>query len=74
MRLLRTLTQGFLRGCQVDNDDEYDWFVFEFLMNYSIEGLRNGYIKAKEEKEKEVSNEMLRKLGYTEDDIKCKQK
>lgn len=75
MRLLRILTQEFLTASHPDNaDDYYDYIMFEFVMNYSLEGLRKGYFEAKEKQEKEVSNSMLRQLGYTEEDIQCRRK
>ena len=63
--------QDYLKVCLAANNRDDEWLAinYEFAMNYSIESLRKGYAEFMEERKKKTSNELLRELGYTEDDI-----
>lgn len=50
-------------------DNDYNYIMFEFNMNYSIESVRNGYIKGKKAKSERVSDDILLRLGYTDKDL-----
>ena len=43
--------------------------VYEFCMNYSIEGFRKSYANYMKKQESKVSDDLLRALGYSEEDI-----
>jgi hypothetical protein len=51
-------------------DEDYCALVFEFSMNYSLDNVRYAYGKAKEDEKKQVNADKLRKLGYSEEQIK----
>lgn len=58
--------------CQVNQtniDDDYIYITSELCMYYDMTELRNGYRKALVEEEQKVTNEQLRMLGYSEEDI-----
>lgn len=50
-------------------DDDYNYIMFEFQMNYTVDSIRNGYIKVQKEKENKASDDLLHKLGYSDKDI-----
>lgn len=50
-------------------DRDYNYIMYEFNMNYSLESLRRGYLKAKKEEKERVSDDVLRSLGYSDSDI-----
>lgn len=50
-------------------DDLWSYIVYEFCMNYSIEGFRKSYENYLKQKESAVSDDLLRSLGYSEEDI-----
>ena len=57
-------------GYQQNNDDEdLEFLLYDFAMNYSIDSLRKGYFDWKKKNESEVDDDLLRELGYSEDDI-----
>lgn len=65
-------SQHLLKGCQVQNDlCDGDWafIVYEFFMNFSVDSLRHSYFENQKKKETEVSDDLLRELGYSEDAI-----
>lgn len=63
-------SQVCLTGLKPDIDDEnYDFLVYDFAMNYSMDSLRQGYFKWKEKEDSKVDDDLLRELGYSEDDI-----
>lgn len=51
-------------------DDDWCYIIFEFVMNYSIDSFRTSYAKNKEDESKKVKADTLRKLGYSEEQIK----
>lgn len=59
--------------CPVDPslmDNDWNYIVFEFNMNYTMESVRNGYLEAKKkEKESEVDIDLMRELGFSDADI-----
>lgn len=71
MRLLQTLvilerSKGFQDNC---DDWDYNYIVFEYFMNYSLESLRTSYHKAKKQEQERVSDDLLLELGYSMDDV-----
>lgn len=57
-------------GLNCNNEDEHlDFLLYDFAMNYSIDSLRIGYMKWKEKENSEVDDDLLRELGYSEEDI-----
>jgi hypothetical protein len=50
-------------------DDDWCYLVFEFSMNYTLDGLRYAYHKEKKKEKEKVTADLLRKLGYTEEQI-----
>lgn len=48
--------------------DELNYLLYDFAMNYSLESLQMGYTKELSNANK-VDEDILRKLGYTEEDI-----
>lgn len=66
------LNQVYLKVCQVPTDlqdDDWNYIVFEFSMNFTLDSIRTAYFKEKEEKEKMLDNDTLRALGYTDEDL-----
>lgn len=58
--------------CQVQPelmDDDYDFIIYEFMMNYSVESIRNGYWERKKKESQKVDNDLLLELGYNDDDL-----
>lgn len=50
-------------------DDDYQYILFEFNMNYTPEGVRNGYHEIKKKEKENASDDLLMELGYTDSDI-----
>lgn len=50
-------------------DDDYNYIIFEFQMNYTIESIRHGYIENRKKQNDRVKDELLKKLGYSDSDI-----
>lgn len=66
------MTQAYSRTCPVPpdkQDSDWEFIVFEFAMNFTIEDMRAAYQKQKEHDANIVDDETLRKLGYSEEDI-----
>lgn len=61
-----------LKVCPIEvdlMDDDWCYLIFEFAMNYTTESIRYSYHKQKENDGKKVNADVLRKLGYTEEQI-----
>ena len=70
--MILLLSQQLLMVCPVSadyQDDLWSYIVYEFCMNYSIEGFRKSYANYMKKQESEVSDDLLRALGYSEEDI-----
>lgn len=50
-------------------DSDYDYIMFEFNMNYSVDSVRSAYHEAKQKEAERASDDLLRKLGYSDSDI-----
>lgn len=50
-------------------DDDFIDIFFKFANTYTEESILSGYVKQVVEKEKEVSSDMLKDLGYTDKDL-----
>lgn len=50
-------------------DDDYNYIIFQFQMNYTADSFRKGYFEDMKEKESKASDELLRELGYSDSDI-----
>lgn len=48
-------------------DDDLNYILFEFIMNFTTESVRSVYWENKNNKP--VSDDILRELGYDDDDI-----
>lgn len=62
----------FLKACPIEPDlmdNDWCYLVFEFSMNYTLDGLRYAYHKEKKKEKEKVTADLLRKLGYTEEQI-----
>ena len=68
-----TLTvQDYLRECPVPNDlrdDDWDFIMFEFCMNFSHRQIKDNYHEYKKQRASAVTADDLRMLGYSEEDI-----
>ena len=70
--MILLLSQQLLMVCPVSADYQdglWSYIVYEFCMNYSVEGFRNAYANYRKKKESEVSDDLLRRLGYSEEYI-----
>lgn len=66
------MNQVYLKVCPVKpeyQDEDWNYIVFEFSMNFTVDSVRSAYWKSKEEQNKFVDKEMLRELGYNDEDI-----
>lgn len=55
---------------QTADDENYNFMLYDFAMTHDIDSLRRGYQKLIEEQGKrQIDNELLRELGYSEEDI-----
>jgi hypothetical protein len=52
-----------------NRDADWEFIVFEYAMNFSLDALKDGYSKHKQEEAAKVDAETLRMLGYSEDAI-----
>ncbi len=43
--------------------------LYDFVMTHDIDGMRLGYQKSMEAQGKKIDNDLLRELGYSEEDI-----
>lgn len=50
-------------------DDDYNYIMFEFNMNYTVESVRHGYQEIKKKESENASDELLAELGYSDADI-----
>ena len=50
-------------------DDDFLELFFNFANTYTEESILSGYVKQTVEKEKEVSEDDLKDLGYTDEDF-----
>ena len=60
-----------MKVCPVNieyQDLDWNYIIYEFNMNYSLDSIRLAYQKTKKESEK-PTNDLLRELGYTDDDL-----
>lgn len=70
--LMSLAVQDFFRESPVakeNRDADWEFIVFEYAMNFSLEELKDGYRKHKREESAKVDAETLRMLGYSEDAI-----
>lgn len=51
------------------NDDDFLNLTYEFSMNYSHDGFKKAYVEWDKKKKNEVDADLLRELGYSEEDI-----
>lgn len=61
-----------MKTCPVKSDfmdDDWNYIVFQFIMNYTEESIRHGYLDAKNKRSQNASDELLAKLGYSDADI-----
>lgn len=66
------ISQDYLKVCPVASDlqdDDWTYIICEFALNYSLDAIRYSYNKNKEESKKKVNADILRELGYSEEDI-----
>lgn len=71
MKLLQTLiilehSRGLKDNC---DDCDFNYIVFEYLMNYSVDSLRMSYHQAKKKEKERASDDLLLELGYSVEDI-----
>lgn len=52
-----------------DLDDDFIYFFFEFANTYTEDSILTHYCKQQADKEKEVSEEDLKELGYSDEDL-----
>lgn len=50
-------------------DEDFIYFFFKFANTYTEDSILANYSKSQTEKEKEVSEEDLKELGYSDEDI-----
>ncbi len=50
-------------------DNDYQYIVFEFNMNFSIDSLRKSYYESKKKLKENDNDDILRELGYSDSDI-----
>lgn len=70
--LISLAVQEFFRESPVEKenrDADWEFIVFEYAMNFSLDELKDGYRKHKQEEATKVDAETLRMLGYSEDAI-----
>ena len=66
------MNQDFLKTCPVRSelqDDDWQYIVFEFSMNYELDKFRQFYQDEKRKSKNKVDADKLRKLGYSEEQI-----
>lgn len=52
-----------------DIDDDFIELFFRFANTFTEESILNGYLKDEMEKEKEIHDDELKDLGYSDEDI-----
>lgn len=52
-----------------DPDDDFLELFFKFANTFTEESILNGYLKDEMEKEKEIHDDELKDLGYSDEDI-----
>lgn len=70
--MILLLSQQLLKVCPVSadyQDELWSFVVYEFNMNYTIENFRKSYANYIKKQETKVSDDLLRTLGYSEEDI-----
>lgn len=50
-------------------DDDWNYIIYEFAMNYNLETFRRFYGDMKKKEKEKVDAEKMRKLGYSEEQI-----
>ena len=50
-------------------DDDFMDFFFKFANTFTEDSVLKGFLKEESEKSKEVSEDTLKELGYTDEDI-----
>lgn len=66
------LNQAYLKVCLASSDyidDDWHYIVYEFNMNYTEDMLREGYHEMKQKAEQIPDDDILRELGYTDEDL-----
>lgn len=61
-----------MKVCPVTSDfmdDTWNYIVFQFIMNYTEESIRHGYLEAKKKNADNADDELLAELGYSDEDI-----
>lgn len=69
---LLILNLAYLTVLKTDSelmDDDWNFIIYEFQMNYTADSIRHGYYEQKKQKEQKASDDLLRKLGYSDTDI-----
>ena len=51
------------------DDENYNFLLYDFAMNYSLDSLRTGYQEWKKKEQAQIDDDLLRELGYSEEDI-----
>lgn len=70
--MMLLISQDYLKTCPVESDlqdDDWCYIICEFALNYSMESIRYSYNKSKETNKNKVNADVLRELGYSEEDI-----
>lgn len=63
---------AYLKVCPISPDlmdDDWDYIVNEFNMNYTTEFIRQGYLEQKEKETSVPDDDLLKKLGYSDNDL-----
>jgi dsRNA-specific ribonuclease len=65
------MVQDCLKVCPAIEYQDDDWLNIEFIyhVHFTKESITNGVLKTEKENEQRVSNDLLRKLGYSEKSI-----
>jgi len=50
-------------------DDDFLELFFDFANTYTEDSILTGFLQDKQEQEKEASSEVLKELGYTDEDL-----
>lgn len=70
--MMMLVIQDYLKVCPVQSDlqdDDWNFIVCEFALNYSLDSIRYSYQKNKEKELNKVDADKLRELGYSEEMI-----
>lgn len=63
----------YLKVCpaqQAINDIDFINILYEYAMNYSLEGFRKAYAERLKKESEKVTRDQLRELGYSEEDLR----